>query len=237
MTVKDLRATLRSVVGYTVLMLAFSFVGLVIIVGFLWMDGHLNATKLERIGAILREDPRAAPIEADPKPALGAQTEIDAARKALAERDQRWREEHALLSGALRTVKEELERERKELAVAAEEFREERRQFEAERAADLALRSSDSFQNNVRILAALSPKDAAAFLRDWDSKVIVPYVRRLRDRDSSKLLVELNVLDERKATEVRSLLRDQALEAAVPPPSGGDRDGASIPSAPAAPGR
>lgn len=206
-----LKAALRSVLTFVLLFSTFVLSGVAVVGALLWFDGYLTIDKVERIGEVLREDPRSAiPERAAVQTPAEAQAEIDAARQAMRHHDARWQEEYELLAGSLRTLQEEVGQERARLAADRARLAEERTAFAAEAKARAALETSDAFKNNVRILARLAAKDAAAFVRDWGADEIVRYLRKLRDREAARLLVELEALDATKAGEVRERLRTQA---------------------------
>lgn len=206
---------LRTPVQFLMLLFAFSFIGLGIVLGILWYGGHLNLERLQRIGELLREDPKATPKPEPVKASSDWQGEIETARAALEAREARWREDYELMSGALRTVSQEHEKEETKLRADREALAKAQAEFEARRTAALELERSDKFKGNVRILTRLSPKNAANFVKDWSVEEIVTYVRRLRDTQAAKLLVEFDTTDPKKAKEVRELLKDQAAATAA----------------------
>lgn len=213
---------LQGVLHYTMMFLAFSFVGLCVVVGILWQQGFLSVERLKRVGSVLREDPNAPPKEEPKRIAISeeAQREIELAGTAIEARERRLREEIEVAGSALRTQQLEIKRERDALEAERAQFDKLKQEQSGQTDNAAVIAQATNFRNNLRILSRMSSKDAAAFLKDWDAEDIVMYVRRLRDKESAKLLVELDTTEARKAKEVRDLLRAQgdpdSLPAATP---------------------
>ncbi len=209
------KRALQGVLTHMMMFFAFSFVGLAVIVAILWTEGYLSLAKLEHIGEILREDPATQRSKPAPEKASAEiQAQLEASRSSLERRETRWREEYDLLASALRTLREEGEIGRRELESGRAKLASEQEGLDARIEARRKLEQSEAFKNNVRIITKLAPKDAAAFVRDWTPEEIVAYVRRLRDKDAAKLLLELDKADAPKAKDVRTLLKEQAAAAA-----------------------